>query len=132
MIAAAIACTMILAQSAALPAGESDEIEVRSAESQVGYEALMAGDNERAIAEIEANRVLAQNDPARLLNLGIAYARSGDESQARAMFQAALTSADQMELETSQGDWVYSRALARQALRMLGDGSLHTTRMAVR
>lgn len=132
MIASAIACAMVLAQSAALPAGESGEIEVRSAESQVGYEALMAGDNERAIAEIEANHALAQDDPARLLNLGIAHAQSGNETRARALFRAAVASADQMELETAQGDWVYSRALARKALRMLDDGSLSTARIAVR
>lgn len=132
MIAAAIACTMVLAQSAPLPVRESDEIEVLSTESEVGYEALMAGDNERAIAEIEANHALHRDDPARLLNLGIAHARMGDEGEARAFFRAAVTSADQMELETSQGDWVYSRALARQALHMLDDGSLKTARMAVR
>lgn len=132
MIVTLIAGTMVLAQAAALPSGDSREIEVFSSESQVGYEALMAGDNERAIAEIEGNRSLAKDDPARLINLGIAHANSGDEQRARKMFDAAVMSADQMELETSTGDWIYSRAIARTALRMLDDGSLRTARMAVR
>ncbi|QIG53494.1 hypothetical protein G6N82_04420 [Altererythrobacter sp. BO-6] len=132
MIAAAVACTMIWVQVVATPASESSEIEVVSTESQVGYEALMAGDNARAIAEISSNASLAQDDPARLLNLGIAYARSGDEGQARQLFKAALASRNQMELETSQGDWIYSRALAREALQMLDDGSIRTARMAIR
>lgn len=132
MIVTFIAGAMILAQSAALPSGDSQEIEVLPSESQVGYEALMAGDNERAIAEIEGNRSLAKDDPARLINLGIAHANSGDEQRARKMFDAAVMSADQMELETSTGDWIYSRAIARMALRMLDDGSLRTARMAVR
>lgn len=132
MIVTFIAGAMILAQSAALPSGDSQEIEVLPSESQVGYEALMAGDNERAIAEIEGNSSLAKDDPARLINLGIAHANSGDEQRARKMFDAAVMSADQMELETSTGDWIYSRAIARMALRMLDDGSLRTARMAVR
>lgn len=132
MIVTFIAGAMILAQSTALPSGDSQEIEVLPSESQVGYEALMAGDNERAIAEIEGNSSLAKDDPARLINLGIAHANSGDEQRARKMFDAAVMSADQMELETSTGDWIYSRAIARMALRMLDDGSLRTARMAVR
>ncbi|MGQ7830712.1 hypothetical protein [Altererythrobacter sp. Z27] len=123
---------MIWAQAVAIAPAESAEIEVTATESRVGYEALMAGDNLRAIAEIEANRSLAANDPVRLINLGIAYARQGDEARARSLFEGAVASSDQMELETATGDWVYSRALARQALRMLDGGDLHMARMAAR
>jgi len=123
---------MIWAQAVAIAPAESAEIEVTATESRVGYEALMAGDNLRAIAEIEANRSLAANDPVRLINLGIAYARQGDEARARTLFEGAVASSDQMELETATGDWVYSRALARQALRMLDGGDLHMARMAAR
>ena len=132
MLAASLVTAMIWAQAVAIAPAESAEIEVTATESRVGYEALMAGDNLRAIAEIEANRSLAANDPVRLINLGIAYARQGDEARARSLFEGAVASSDQMELETATGDWVYSRALARQALRMLDGGDLHMARMAAR
>lgn len=132
MLAASVVTAMIWAQAVAIAPAESAEIEVTATESRVGYEALMAGDNLRAIAEIEANRSLAANDPVRLINLGIAYARQGDEARARSLFEGAVASSDQMELETATGDWVYSRALARQALRMLDGGDLHMARMAAR
>lgn len=132
MLAASVVTAMIWAQAVAIAPAESAEIEVTATESRVGYEALMAGDNLRAIAEIEANRSLAANDPVRLINLGIAYARQGDEARARTLFEGAVASSDQMELETATGDWVYSRALARQALRMLDGGDLHMARMAAR
>ncbi|MEE1876912.1 hypothetical protein [Altererythrobacter litoralis] len=72
MLAASLVTAMIWAQAVAIAPAESAEIEVTATESRVGYEALMAGDNLRAIAEIEANRSLAANDPVRLINLGIA------------------------------------------------------------
>lgn len=134
MLAASIVAALAFSHAAAaLPAtAEPIPIEVTAAESRVGYEALMAGDNARAIAEIEGNRALAQDDPARLINLGIAHARLGDKAQAGELFQAAIASGDQMELETSTGDWVYSRAIARQALRLLEQGDLRMARIAVR
>lgn len=134
MLAGSIVVALALSHAAAaLPAtAESDAIEVTAAESRVGYEALIAGDNARAIAEIEGNRALAQDDPARLINLGIAHARLGNVAQAEELFHAAVASGDQMELETSTGDWVYSRAIARLALRMLDQGDLRMARIAVR
>lgn len=134
MLAGSLVAALALAHaSAAVPAmAEPVPIEVTAAESRVGYEALMAGDNARAIAEIEGNQALAQDDPARLINLGIAHARLGNEAQAEELFRAAVASGDQMELETSTGDWVYSRAIARQALRMLDQGDLRMARIAIR
>ena len=132
MIAASFVTAMIWVQAVAIAPAESAGIEVTASESRVGYEALMAGDNLRAIAEIEANRSLGQDDPARLINLGVAYARQGEEERARRLFESAIASSDQMELETAGGDWVYSRALARQALRMLDGGDQRMARMAAR
>ena len=88
---------------------------------EVGYEQLATGQDAAAIARIESQPSGAA-DPARLINLGIAYARRGDAGQARAHFEAALSSPDRMELETATGAWVDSRVLARQALAMLENG----------
>ncbi|MFZ9395579.1 MAG: hypothetical protein ACO25F_05890 [Erythrobacter sp.] len=137
MIAVSLAAALALAhvsagaiEEAGLP--DSGTIEVTAAETRGGYEALMAGDNARAIAEIEANRSLAQDDPARLINLGIAHARLGDTARAQDLFSAAVATSDQMELETATGEWIYSRAIARQALNRLEQGDLEMVRIAIR
>ena len=88
---------------------------------EVGYEHLAAGDDAAAIALIESASAPA-NEPARLINLGIAYARQGDAARARALFEAAHRAPERVELETSTGTWVDSRVLARQALTMLDSG----------
>ena len=100
---------------------------------EVGYEELSEGRNQAAIAEIELNSQLDADDPARLINLGIAHAREGRADLARAMFRAALRADTPLRLETATGDWVDSRTLARQALTMLDRGEFAATaRVAAR
>ena len=65
---------------------------------------------------------LAADDPARLINHGIALARTGNYEAARADFAAAANARDSVELETADGKWVDSRRLARKALAMLDKG----------
>ena len=101
-------------------------------ETAVGYEPLMEGRVSAAIAEIESNDQLEANDPARLINLGIAYAQLGRTAEARAMFEAAMRGDDRVSLETAGGEWKDSRHLARQALALLDRGELHSERMASR
>ncbi len=99
----------------------------------VAYWHLARGLNEAAIERIEANGDLAADDPARLINLGIAHAREGRADEARALFRAALRDAESVRLETATGDWRDSRTLARIALRMLDDGEFGSgVRLAAR
>ena len=88
----------------------------------VGYEELVAGHDRDAVAAIENCKELAQDDPARLINHGIALARLGRYDEARADFEAAATADSSVELETASGDWADSRRLARKALAMLDSG----------
>ena len=88
----------------------------------VGYEELVAGRDEAAIAAIEKCKELAQDDPARLINHGIALARLGRYDEARADFEAAAAAPTSVELETAAGDFADSRRLARKALAMLDSG----------
>ena len=88
----------------------------------VGYEELVANRDAAARAAIEACDTLAQDDPARLINHGIALARTGDYDAARAAFAAEAGSRTSVELETASGDWVDSRHLARKGLAMLERG----------
>lgn len=95
-------------------------IAAQPAASDVGYPELVAGEDNAAITVI--NRHEETQDPARLINLGVAYARMGDVSRARAMFRAAHNAEERIDLETAAGEWVYSRVLARRGLAMLDSG----------
>lgn len=89
----------------------------------VAFTELAAGRNEAAIVRIEGNPELAENDHARLINLGVAHAREGRTEEARAMFRMAVRARDSVQLETATGAWVDSRDLARTALAMLDRGA---------
>jgi hypothetical protein len=88
--------------------------------NEVALDHLMAGQDDAAITVI--NRQPETDDPARLINLGVAYARTGDTARARAMFRAAHNAPERVDLETASGEWVYSRVLARRAIAMLDRG----------
>jgi hypothetical protein len=97
-----------------------------------GHKALVDGRDTAAIAIMDNDRI-DNDDPARSINLGIAYARKGDDALARQLFEAARDSAERVELETAEGDWIDSRRLARQALAMLERGEFATgSRVAAR
>lgn len=85
----------------------------------VAFDEMASADNLAAIERIEANDALDPNDPARLINLGIAHAREGRTDQARALFEAAAHSDIRVTLETATGEWIDSHRLAHKALAML-------------
>ncbi len=107
---------------ALLSQGPVEAVAGPHAEFDVGYEELVANENDAARKAIESCDELANNDPARLINHGIALARTGDYEAARADFEAAAAARDSVELETADGKWVDSRRLARKALAMLDKG----------
>jgi len=98
-------------------------VEARANSVNVGYEALMRGDNIHAIEQIRKNYGLATDDPAALINLGAAYARLGEVQNARACFQAAILADERYDLELADGSWMDSRAAARLAVERLESGS---------
>jgi hypothetical protein len=97
-------------------------VEAQTQSDQVGYQALSAGRPDLAIERISADPVSSANDPAALINLGTAYARSGDRTAALARYTAALTSRERYDLELADGRWVDSRQAARLAIVMLRRG----------
>ena len=102
--------------------GPVEAVPAPQAEYDVGYEELVANDNVEARKAIENCDALDADDPARLINHGIALARTGKYEAARADFEAAAMARDSVELETADGNWVDSRHLARKALAMLEKG----------
>ena len=96
----------------------------------VGFDELQRGQTQAAIQEIKANEALRRDDPARSINLAVAYARQGLNDEARNHFEAALTSAQRVELETAAGKWVDSRELARRGLQKLARGEFQGSALA--
>lgn len=83
---------------------------------------LMARRNDEAIRLLEQARLENPNDPAILINLGIAHAQIGQDDEARALFSSVLGMRAAMDLATSGGRVADSRQLARRAMRMLDHG----------
>jgi Flp pilus assembly protein TadD len=93
--------------------------EIGYAKGSLGYDALIAGDNERAIDQMLTNAKVSRNDPARLINLGQAYARTGRTFEAQQLFTAAIASRDEVDLILADGRVMSSKEAARQALAKL-------------
>ncbi|QWC57292.1 hypothetical protein F7D01_09515 [Erythrobacter sp. 3-20A1M] len=121
MMITSVVATMLLAQAAG---SGSDRIEV-------AYDELSANRNATAIRKMERTDDGMEDSAARLINLGIAYARAGDTDRARDLFTRAAR-AERYDLETADGEWVDSRKLALQALASLDRGDFHTVRTASR
>ncbi|MCZ8370600.1 MAG: tetratricopeptide repeat protein [Porphyrobacter sp.] len=89
---------------------------------ELAVQPLAAGRAEQALATLEQSSAADPHDAAVLINLGIAYAYTGDEAKARAAFQAAMACHEAVDLDTADGNVMDSRRLARKALAMLARG----------
>lgn len=112
--------TMISALAATLIGGAAyaqvpSSSEVVYPAGSIGYEALVRGDNERAISEILKSEKVSRHDPAKLLNLGRAYARTGRTQEAATLFKAALDSRENVELVLADGRVMNSKDAAKMA-----------------
>lgn len=109
-----IVSALVLAQS--VPAVTSDgAYEQREA----AFEELTTGENESAIARLEAALEQTPGDPALLINLGTAYSREGRFDEARDAFRSAMQSDDRYRVQLADGSWEDSRRVARMALDSL-------------
>ena len=115
LVSALIAGTM----GTAVHAAPSKTGEISYPKESIGYEALMRGDNERAVFQIMANEQVSSGDPAKLLNLGSAYARMGHTDEAAKMFKAVLDSRDSFDLVLADGSVMNSKVAARKAYASL-------------
>lgn len=101
------------------PAIAQDSGEIGYAKGALGYDALVAGQNELALQQLEAAEKVDANDPARLINLGQVYARMGRTGDAARMFTAAMQSNRSFDLVLANGSVINSRDAAAQALQNL-------------
>lgn len=104
-----------VAFAGAAHAESADGVETAYPPEAIGYKALAAGDNAQAITDMLAGSV-SRNDPAFLLNLGQAYARSGRLAEARELFRKAAKKRENVDLVMADGRIMSSKLAARQAL----------------
>ncbi len=90
-------------------------IETAYPKGSIGYEALVKGDNAQAVSQILTSAQVSRHDPAKLLNLGRAYARMGRMEEASHMFAAAMQSRDTVDLVLADGRVMNSKDAARKA-----------------
>ena len=110
---------LLIAATPVLAGGPDGEIGYPK--GSLGYNALVAGDNQTALAQLEAADGVSANDPARLINLGQAYLRTGRTGDAARMFTAAMTNKRSFDLVLADGTVINSREAAKLALRKMNN-----------
>ena len=121
MIKAAATIGLMLAAAVpgvALASDAQDLVVVGVPDGRLAAKAITAGDFETARRKLEPMRVFGENDPARLINLGNAYAGLGRMAQAREAYRAAR-SAPELTLILANGTEESSREVANRALGRL-------------
>ncbi|WP_187334768.1 tetratricopeptide repeat protein [Novosphingopyxis iocasae] len=93
--------------------------EINYDQGQLGFAAMQTGRNEEAIRQLESSSAELPNDPARLINLGNAYARMGRMEEARATLRRAVELQEHFDLVLADGRVVDSRRAAIYALDRL-------------
>lgn len=102
----------------AIAADGQDLVVVGVPDGRLAAKAIGNGQFEAARRKLEPMRVYGENDPARLINLGNAYAGLGRMAQAREAYRAAR-SAPELTLILADGTEGSSRAVAQKALTRL-------------
>lgn len=105
------------------------DVPVIAEQPAAGYEALSQNRNEDVVAALGAR--FDGDEPARLINLGTAYARIGHKDEARRLYSAAVHSDGRRDLVLADGRVLDSREAAKLALRGL-DASVEVMRTASR
>lgn len=94
----------------------ANDAEINYPKGSLGYSALLAGDNEGAIRSIKSDANVRHGDPAQMLNLGLAYERTGDFDAARRQYREVLSQTRSTKLVLSNGAVVESHDLAEKGL----------------
>ncbi len=95
--------------------------EIGYARTALGYEALRRADYTAAESQIEAQRRVGANDPARLLNLANVHWRTGRVASARALYEQVRDHRRHFAVELASGRVLDSRDVARLALDRMGE-----------
>jgi hypothetical protein len=110
-----LAALAALSCSASAMAAKAPTIETGFSPGTLAVAAIERGDYARAEALLTDRRMAAE-DPARLLNLGEVYWRTGRQGEALSAWRRALASPNHYQVETMGGRAVTTADLAREAL----------------
>ncbi|USU04987.1 tetratricopeptide repeat protein [Sphingomonadaceae bacterium OTU29MARTA1] len=111
-----IVATMLVGACLTTPALAAD---------RTGYQAIAAGDFTAAAKRIEAERRIFPDRPELMLNLAVAYARTGRTSDARALYSEVLQRPE-VAMDMPNGAIVSSHDVATRGLSRM------TTTLATR
>lgn len=110
-----VSALIVAGATGAAHAESESSIETAYPAVEIGYDALATGDNARAVSDM-LDGSISRHDPAFLLNLGQAYARTGRLAEARELFRKAAKKRESVDLVLADGRVVSSKLAARQAL----------------
>lgn len=115
-----VLCAVLLAGglSSAAMAGPRDT-EIGYKEGALGYAALTGGEYRKAETQLNRMDGVTRDDPARLINLGQVYAKTGRFEEARRAYMAAMKSDKSFDVVLADGRVLSSRDAARMALAQL-------------
>lgn len=92
--------------------------EIGYPQGSLGYDALVEANYGVAERQILSDSRVAKDDPARLINLGQIYAKTGRTAEAVKVLERALR-AEEVDLILANGEVVGSKVAARKALALL-------------
>lgn len=104
----------------AAPAMAQQPAEVGYQPGALGVSAILQGNYSQAEAQLAALQGVQSDDPARLLNLGQVYQRTGRMDEAAAAYRAARDSRHPFDVVLASGKVMSTRDVALIALKRIG------------
>ena len=95
---------------------EPSNMEIGYPKGALGLAAIQDGDLAKAEAQLNSMNGVKASDPARLINLGQVYARTGRPEEAARAYESAMKSRKSFDVELADGRIMSSREAARLAL----------------
>lgn len=109
-------CLLLLPAACLASAAVANPVgEIGYPKGSLGYDALVKANYEAAERQIESDFGISKNDPAKLINLGQIYWKTGRIDLAVRVLEAAMRS-ENIELILANGDIMGSRDAARRIL----------------
>jgi Flp pilus assembly protein TadD len=116
MVKLSVGLGALAAAMLAVPASAQTQTEVGYKAGALGVADMMRGDYDAAAASLNSLNGVSAHDPARLINLGTAYANLGRMADAEKAYIAAI-SAPQVDLTMADGTIRSSRDVAKDGVR---------------
>lgn len=93
--------------------------EIGYSKGALGYDAIIDGDYEKALNQLESADKVSENDPARLINLAQVYKKMGRYNEAAAILTQVTEAPRDIDLILSTGQVVSSKEIAKIQLSKL-------------